>query len=157
MEIWASDEGHAVGALGSVFVSVWRLGSTVPRLKRLAELEQRVADRSPEGLVAVTVMEASAFDKPIGAEERAEASAIAKRFVERTRAGIYVIEGEGFRVALARSVIAGITLFSRARFPTKVVSTVPAGATWLASTLPALDAAALTSAIEEARRAIAPR
>ena len=149
------DMGFAISTYQNHVITVWRKPATVDALRELRDVERRLLKANPQGISGITVMEPSSFDRVMGAAEREEASSIAKEFADRTLAGTYVFEGEGFRAAMARAVVSGILLVSRARYPNKVFATVQEGLTWLRSTLgPPVDDVALAERIAETRARI---
>src|SRR2546430_10079671 len=106
-----NDGGFALATHGNAFISIWKEPSTLERLGVVRRSEQELTDRSPRGIVVLTVLLHSAYNVP--PEVREEASRVARHFAATTRAHAYVIEGGGFRAAAMRAVIAGIVALSR--------------------------------------------
>jgi hypothetical protein len=150
--------GYAISSFQNHFITVWRRPATMEALRAVREAEMQLIKASPNGISVITVMEPSSFEKPLGATERAEAAAIARDCEASTLAAAYVFEGEGFRAAMARAVVSGIMLLTRAKHPNKVFSNIPAGLEWLGPQLgPVLgrfDGRSLQKCIEEAREGI---
>jgi hypothetical protein len=147
--------GFAISTYQNHVITVWRQPATLEALRELREVERRLLRINPKGVSGITVMEPSSFDRMMGAAEREEASSMAKEFNDRTLAGTYIFEGEGFRAAMARAVVSGILLVSRARYPHKVFPSVEDGLSWLGSKLGTpFDGAELALRIAETRAKI---
>jgi hypothetical protein len=144
-----NDRGLALAVSGNAFISIWKEPSTLERLARVREVEQALVDRSPSGIIVLTVL----IDSPsaIRAGEPEAASKLAKHFAATTRAHAYSIEGTGFRAAALRAVIAGVNIITRTGHPTKVFDETSAAIRWLAPYGNALTATALEAAVAEAR------
>jgi hypothetical protein len=152
----AHGAGYAFTAVGNTFISVWRRQATLDSLKLVRECQLAHLKSFPDGMAVVTVME-SVSVKPLNAEERAAAAAVARDLELHTRASAYVFEGQGFRPAMSRAAVAGVLLLSRIKYPHKVFATVTDGARWLKTLVPDVpDAASLLRYVEEARRQILP-
>jgi hypothetical protein len=73
-----------------------------------------------------------------------------------------VIEREGFGAAVIRSIIAGLALITRAKFPTRVFATIADATAWVADQLaaagdPVGEPAELTGVVQAADGLAAPR
>jgi len=81
-----------------------------------------------------------------------------KRHETFTRDMALVYEGDGFRAAALRSVVAGLQLLSRQVVPLKTVATVEQAAAWLAGRrrVERVAAADIVSAVGAIRAAVAP-
>jgi hypothetical protein len=124
----ASD--HVFGTWRDVFVSVWRSAATARTAVRLATVLRRFAAGHSGGVSMIVVIEPGCTMPDTEARERM--SRDMKRHETFTRHMVLVYEGEGFRAAAVRSVVAGMQLLSRQVVPTTTVATVTQGASWLA-------------------------
>jgi hypothetical protein len=118
---------YGVSVCGDVFISYWRRAGTAAARAHTLELQAGLGRR----LNVLTVIEASAI-APASDRERSDSLAALKRSSPIVHATAWVVLGEGFKLALARSVIAGWNLVTRPPGPTKVFSTVAEGVAWLA-------------------------
>jgi hypothetical protein len=122
---------HVFAAWDRVALALWRGQTRVSALRRGEQLFDQHASRHPgERILMLTIVEAAAPLPPI--ESRMELAAFLKRAADRVERSSVVFEGEGFRAASVRAVVAGISLFSRPPYPHRVFSTVGAAALFLA-------------------------
>jgi hypothetical protein len=114
-----------------VALGLWRGKTTVGGLQRAGQvLAQYVADRKSPVLL-LTVVEENA---PLPAlEARVELVTFLKASNGLVERHGLVFEGEGFRAASIRAVVAGVSLFSRPEYPYRVFGSVGAAARFLAS------------------------
>jgi hypothetical protein len=150
--------GFAVTSFANTFISVWRQQANLRALHAVREEQEKLVASSPGGIALVTVMEPVSV-KPLSSVERAAAAALLRDFAPSTLASAYVFEGEGFRPAMSRAAVAGVMLFSRVKYPSKVFSTVADGANWIIKqgdgAVPAPEKVAeLMRAVEDTRREI---
>ncbi len=140
-----------VGAVGDVFVNLWRGSASCPLLEKLRVPELRFAERAGGRMVVFTVMEPTSFEHIMNSAERDAAAAIARDVAPLTRAQAYTFEGSGFRIAVARAAVAGINLLARAQRPSKTFTAVDDAARWTAEVAEGVDAAALTNLVANLR------
>jgi hypothetical protein len=153
MPVLAHATGYALATCGHAFVSVWAQPSTLDSLSALQQVEDALALDAPDGIVVLTVITGDAFS--IGGPERVEAQRLARRFDKITRAEAYVIEGEGFRAAAMRAVLAGVQLLARISHPTRVFADVPSAVEWLGvQARPPIAPDELTATVRQARAAL---
>ena len=112
-----------------VMVAVWRGRTTVSAVKRGEEVLQSLVKRRGEPVLLLTVVEPSAPLPPL--EARMELVGMLKRCAGNVERSALVFEGEGFRAASVRAVVAGVSLFSRPVYPHRVFATVGAAARFL--------------------------
>jgi len=143
------DRGLALATTGNAFISVWREPSTLERLQQVRRVEQELVDRCKDGIIVLTVLTDSSAATRAGEPE--EASKLAKHFAPTTRAHAYVIEGTGFRAAALRAVIAGVNALFRPGHPTRVFDGADQAIRWLVPYGQAIEEAALTAALAQAR------
>lgn len=144
LEIFDEDAELVCGGYRDVFMGVWRTAVTVEGARRVAIPMERLAARHRRGLSLMFAMEEHCRMPDSPAREALARDV--KRHEAFTRHMVMVFEGEGFRAAAFRSVLAGMQMLSRQKAPMKVVATVEQGAQWLAEQrigeLAALDLAA---------------
>ena len=150
-----SDRHHRMGTWGPVFFVLWK-----------GEVEPRTADRIQVGLLAfaqtlggqraaiLTVVEKQAPTP--SSEARAALSNVLRHGADAVIASAVVMEGDGFRASIVRSVATGLALVARQPFPHRVFARTEDAAEWLDLRLggQALhpSAAQISVALEELRR-----
>lgn len=149
-----SDRHHRMGTWGPVFFVLWK-----------GEVEPRTADRIQVGLRAfaqtlgghraalLTVVEQGA---PIpSSEARAALANVLRHGADAVLASAVVMEGDGFRASMVRSVATGLALVARQPFPHRVFARTEDAAEWLdlrlGGQLPHASAAEISVALEELR------
>jgi hypothetical protein len=144
-----------------VLLAIWRGKTTSSALRHGETLFERL-----EGpLLLLTIVEATASLPTLDA--RVELVGVLKRAAGKIERSAVVFEGEGFRAASVRAVVAGVSLFSRPTYPHRVFGTVSAAARFLtegkstslstsgplsAPASPPPSAALITRMVHEARR-----
>jgi hypothetical protein len=132
-----------------VVLAIWRGKTTSAALKHGESLFQRL-----EGpLLLLTIVEPTAPLPPLDA--RVELVGVLKRAAGKIARSAVVFEGEGFRAASVRAVVAGVSFFSRPTYPHRVFGTVSAAARFLTegkSNSQAASAALILRMVQEARR-----
>jgi hypothetical protein len=134
-----------------VLLALWRGRTTVAAVRRGGELIcQQAAEHGP--LLMITVIEEGA---PLPAlEARMELVTVLKRANGMIDRSALVFEGEGFRAATVRAIVAGVSLFSRPDYPHRVFASVGAAARFLAHGKPGeLPPHRVIRMVAEARRA----
>lgn len=123
------DPDFALASWNDVFMVIWRVNTTVEGARALRRECLGFAAKRPEGIALLTIVEEGA---PMPAPESREVIA---RFLgdasESIRASAVIFEGDGFRAAAVRSVVIGLTMLARQKYPHKVFAAVEDGATWL--------------------------
>jgi hypothetical protein len=113
-----------------VGLSVWKGPTTVQLLRRGEQFMEQHLGRRGEPLLLFTVIEDKA---PLPSlEARVELAAYLKRCNGKLERSVLVFEGEGFRAASVRAVVAGVSLFSRPAYPHRVFGNVSEAARFLA-------------------------
>lgn len=134
-----------------VGLGVWRGKTTVGTVRSATQILAEYARSRQSPIVVLTLVEQNAPLPPI--EARTELVSFLKAangFVARH--GL-VFEGEGFRAASIRALVAGVALFSRPEYPYRILSSVAAAARFLASGNGAPPAHRTIQMVAEARRA----
>ncbi len=134
-----------------VALNIWRGKTTVAALRRGEHLMDQYFSRRGERLLLLTLIEATAPLPPLDA--RLELVAFLKRANDKVERSALVFEGEGFRAASIRAVVAGASLFSRPAYPHRVFNSVGGAARFLAGGKTGLPAPHLVIRMaNEARR-----
>jgi hypothetical protein len=128
-------DGLALAEVGGHFVAIWRSGVTKPLFEWQRHCLVESLQRHPKGAAFMCVIEPTC--KPPDDElRRASADMIAEN-ENRLRCVAVVIEGDGFRAAIARSVLSGmVLLFPNRRVPVSYFSTVRDATEWVARHAP---------------------
>lgn len=126
-------ENHAIGYCGPMILVAWRRLTTSAGVVHLRDVHQRVAPLHPGGVGLLTIIEANAPAPDATVREElarymADSAAVLK-------SSCVVFEGTGFRAAMVRSVVAGLTMLARQPFPHRVFATVDEGIAWWCGSL----------------------
>ena len=127
IELTTRDCVVAVGF--GVALGVWRGKTTVGAMRRAGQIVQHYAVEHQSPLLLLTVVEENAPLPPL--EARMEMVSFLKGSNGIVDRHGLVFEGEGFRAASIRAVVAGVALFSRPDYPYRVFSSVGAAARFL--------------------------
>jgi hypothetical protein len=135
LNVLHKSDGIAVGEIGSVCVVVWRDDVTHSRFEIQRRALESVVKRHGVGSAFLCIVEADV--KPPPDDLRRASSVMVAQHQEQLRAVAGVIEGTGFKAALTRSVLSGITSLVRNRkAPISYFATVGEASTWLSDHLP---------------------
>jgi hypothetical protein len=132
-------------------LGVWRGKTTVETVRRAGQILTEYARARQRRLLLLTLVEQNAPLPSI--EARTELVSFLKAangYVERH--GL-VFEGEGFRAASIRALVAGVALFSRPEYPYRILGSVSAAARFIASGNGAPSPHRTIQMVAEARRA----
>lgn len=153
-ETFVQDNGLALATCGRIFVDVFYAPPTVARLDELHRHQRALVDRV--GRHAVLSIIDPGVGKEMGDDARKRARAIALEMEPHTIGHSFVVLGNGFFSAMARSIIAGIQLVSRAKAPWRVTSDPNDGITFIIDLVRAeggtVDEDALRTMVERVRR-----
>jgi hypothetical protein len=120
--------------LGNVCILYWRKGPTRSTFNaQKAALDGLVA-RVGSGVAVVCVVEPEA--DPPSEELRKASSKMITDHGQKIKAVALVIEGNGFRAAITRTVLSGITFMIRTPVPMKFFVTPKQAAVWVATRVP---------------------
>jgi hypothetical protein len=151
MKIELSTRDCVLAAWEGVVVGLWRGKTTAAAMQRVGQLVNRYAIERQAPLLILTVVEKNAPLPP--SEARAELVSFLKGSNGLVERHAVVFEGEGFRAASIRAVVAGVALFSRPDYPYRVFESVGAAARFLAAGRNGtLAAHRLVRMVAEARR-----
>lgn len=134
-----------------IVLAVWRGRTTVAAVRKGDHLMHEHAARCGAPIRLLTIIEEAAPLPPV--EARMELVACLKRGAGTIERSALVFEGEGFRAASVRAVVAGVSLFSRPAYPHRVFNSVANAARFLANDGgPQPASHALIRAVRDARR-----
>ncbi|WP_437562178.1 hypothetical protein [Sorangium sp. So ce542] len=155
----ANRPDYVVATWRQIFCAIWRRETTADAVRRVHHACVEFAKQYPRGIGLLTVVEGEASLPPAGAR-KALASFLAQAS-SVIRCSAVVFEGSGFRAAAVRSVVTGLSLLARQRFPHKVCDIAEAGRMF-AEILPAatgvgVSEAALRASLDELREAVGRR
>jgi len=119
---------YALGSWGSLFICSWRVHTTVEGARDLTTMCARFADSHPNGIGLLTIIEERA-PAPDG-EARAKIADFLGQ-AEYIKASGVAFEGSGFRAAMVRSIIAGLSMIARQPYPHRVFSNLTDTLDWL--------------------------
>lgn len=117
-ELIAKQPDFALACWQHVFTVIWRRETTMEGAEQLRTECRAFAESHPRGIALLTIVESGAPLPSSGprkaiAEFLGEASAFIK-------CSAVIFEGSGFRAAAVRSVVTGLTLMARQKYPHKV-------------------------------------
>lgn len=152
--IKAASKDHLFATWKDLLIAVWRGDTTLSgvQLGQHFFKEHMHAHAHAAGVLLLTVIES---DAPApGSQERAALGKLLDSGKGGTRRSAVVYEGTGFRAATVRSVVTGLSLFSRPPYPHKIFATVPDAAFFLCEGAPlgtAVAARELIDTVQEVR------
>jgi hypothetical protein len=124
-------DGLGIANVGAVCLVVWRQSVTVERFERERAALHALAHRHPGGVGFLCVIGENV--PPPTAELRNATIQMISALGTRLRWVACVIEGEGFRAATTRSVLAGMALLLRSSGPAiRIAASTAEAAAWLA-------------------------
>ncbi|WP_437332125.1 serine/threonine protein kinase [Sorangium sp. So ce394] len=121
VEPWRLVAQHTDYILASwrqIFCVIWRQETTEEGVRRFSDACKKFSKQHPRGIGLLTVIERGASFPPARVREAISAFlAEASAFV---RCSAVVVEGAGFQGAAMRSIVTGLTLVARQRYPHRV-------------------------------------
>jgi hypothetical protein len=114
-----------------VVLGLWRGQTTSGAIRRAAQVVTQYTAERQSPVLLLTVIEANAPLPPL--EARVEMVAFLKGSNGSVERHALVFEGEGFRAASIRAVVAGVALFSRPSYPYSICGSVGAAARFLSA------------------------
>jgi len=147
--IVSSSPDYMFATWRQMMIAVWHGETTLEGVKLADGIYEDFAAKNPGGIFVLTIVEEHA-PMPDSAT-RAALSHQLKSGGGKTKYSAVVHEGTGFRAAAVRSVVTGITLFSKPPYPHKVFATVLQAANFFAEARPAFTVKDVTSAVADAR------
>jgi hypothetical protein len=142
LEIDVVTAQYALGTLGPILLQLWQLGTPDEGARKARALAQGLRGRGYEQTCSLIVVpEASVFPSEVARREVAQIP----KDLYGCRGLALVREGEGFRAAAVRAMMAGMMSFGQVA-PYKIVATVKEGCNWLEERLPSVQAQAIQRA-----------
>jgi hypothetical protein len=114
-----------------LLLALFRGRTTVQAVRRAGQLVSELHASRQEPVLVLTVIEEQAPVPPL--DSRMELVGFLKKVNGLVGRSAVVFEGEGFRAATVRSIVAGVSLFSRPDYPHRVFASVGAAARFLAN------------------------
>ena len=126
----AHDEHHCIAVCGNIVLVRWLKSIRVPAVRNMQSILFKATQESPANTAGLVTMIAKKCDAPTAEARRA--------LLDYDPAGRYVphailLEMDGFMGAVVRSVLAGLNLAKRVRYPETFFTDSSAAATWLES------------------------
>lgn len=134
LEVLAKDEGHWVGAWGSVLVVFWTNGIVPEACRALAEHVRQVAARERGGKVSVVSVSFPTAPPPSG-DARAALAALTLDTADLLHRIAVVREARGFIAAIVVSVVTSIKMLSKPTVPVQSFPDLAAALRWAAGDL----------------------
>jgi len=128
-QIFHVGDGVAVAQYGRLCVVIWRDAVTRPRFERQRAGLAAVVRNQPDGAGFLCVIEPSS--KPPDEELRRASTEMIASHGEHLKCTAVVVQGEGFKAAITRSVLSGMTLLFSRKVETKFCSNTPAALKWM--------------------------
>jgi hypothetical protein len=142
-----------MGEVSNVCIVVWREPVTRVRFDSQRDGLAEVIARHPERAGFMCVIEPTA--EPPNDELRRASAEMVRANQTGLRCIACVVEGTGFKNAIARSALSGIALLLGTRqVPVSVFGTVNAASTWMAPHVDMRDSVAIAAAVEAVRAEI---
>lgn len=145
------DPGLLLGVFGPVFLSVWRTKPTPP-LFELQRVNLAAAVQQNPGRQLFMCVVAASADAPEQAERDASARMISGHG-NKLAGCACVIEGNGFRAAITRTVLTGIVLLIRTPSPIGFFENVSSATVWMQKCIGSRNLSGLPAQVEHQRAA----
>ena len=123
----AHGSAFAAGTVGRAFAIVWFRTPELEELQDFVALLRQFARRTPQAML-ITVLRPGVM---LSDEGRRYFASVFPTFKGKLAASTVVIEGDGFWVAAARALVAGLTFITKQPFPHKSFGSVAEAATWM--------------------------
>lgn len=125
------EDAYALASVGPVQLVLWRGTLTRESFDRFAAQTDQMILKYPEGFTQLQVIESTS--EPPSSELRRESSRVMKR-MRGTAIGVaFVIEGDGLKTSIARSILRGMALLSHGAVPLHYFAQLPEALTWTTS------------------------
>jgi hypothetical protein len=111
---------YLLASCGPIFMVEWRVNTTVEGCAALRKECEKFGRTRPQGIGLLTVIQANA--PAPGTTEREAIAGFLRAGGEYIRCSAVVVEGLGFRAAMVRGVVTGLTMLAKQAYPHRVVS-----------------------------------
>ena len=127
---------YALATFRDLYIVIWRRNTTMASVRAVRRGALAFADQRPKGIALLTIIEEEA---PMPPSEPREALALFMRDAgDHIKASGVVFEGTGFRAAAVRSVVVGLTMLARQKYPHKVFAELEETTAWMERELAAV-------------------
>jgi hypothetical protein len=155
-DLLLADPDYALATWGSLFVIVWRAYTPVEAVQEARRQLQAHAVRKGQIGFLTFVHPGAPIPSSTARSELAGLLRDASPFVQ---ASAVVYEGDGFHAAAVRSVVTGLALLARQKFPHKIFGKTTDASAWLVTELrgvldPSVTPAMLVAMTQDLRRRI---
>lgn len=123
------DAGVAINVVGRVMLVIWRDVPTAARMQMLTRITERMLRDCADGFYQVQVIEANS--PPPASEQRKESARLLERMRGAAKGIAFVIEGDGARSAIVRTILRGMSMLSRGGAPKFFYAHVKEALAWL--------------------------
>ena len=129
VELVAVGDGIVVAQIGPVCTALWRKKPTPARFEIQRRCLEEAVKKSPGNTMFMCLVEAGA--EPPDDHIRKASSTMITGHGPNLKAVSIVVEGSGFKAAIARTVLSGIVLIIRTPSPIKYFESAASAAAWL--------------------------
>jgi hypothetical protein len=133
IKLEVQDEGLAIAIVGRVMVVIWRGTPTAERMRMLKRVTERMLADCADGFCQIQVIEANS--PPPDSEQRKASAQLLERMRGAARGIAFVIEGDGARPAIVRTILRGMSVLSRGGVPKFFFAHVHEALTWIGPVL----------------------
>jgi hypothetical protein len=148
-ELLHLQDDYAMATYRDVFVIIWRHLTTIETCRLFRRELVDFGKKRSKGIALLTIVEERAPMPPT--ECRQSIAETLRDASDHILASAVVFEGEGFRAAAVRSVVAGLNMLARQKFPHKVFSDISEAGSWMHATVgTTLEQPFLVGAVERA-------
>jgi hypothetical protein len=147
---------HVIATWRSVMVLIFRVETTLGAVEASHRVFDELSRDHPEGVFLLTIVEADARIPSVVARDGM--ADFLRGATGRMSLSAVVFEGNNFRAAVVRSVVAGLAMLTNYPFPHKHFPRVDGAAAWFrtnSSLANTWDEDELTNVVEELRASIA--
>ncbi|HEX2733019.1 MAG TPA: hypothetical protein VHM70_15525 [Polyangiaceae bacterium] len=141
LRLEARDSAVVMAVFARVMLVIWRGAPTAGRFQMFSELTERMVREFPDGFYQLQIIEAQS--PPPASDERKASAHLLERMKGHAKGIAFVIEGDGPRVAIVRTILRGMSMLSRGGVPKYFFAHVEEAVRWLG---PVLDPSVAPSA-----------
>jgi hypothetical protein len=154
--VFVLEDNHCMATWRSFVIVIWRKDTTADAVKQLRDLLQKTSTTT-QAVCLLTIVEPNA--PPPSSDVRDALAGVLGEFGKLIKYSAVAFEGSGFRAAMVRGVVTGLTMLARMPYPHKVFAGVEESARWLCGNASAVGfretANEVIDAVAELRRRIA--
>ncbi len=122
------DANHCMATWHNFVIVIWRKDTTADAVKQLRELFQKTSTMT-QAVCLLTIVEPNA--PPPSSDVRDALAGVLGEFGKLIKFSAVAFEGSGFRAAMVRGVVTGLTMLARMPYPHKVFAGVDDSVRWL--------------------------